>query len=317
VWIKGNRGAFIRCLEVTRTIDVPEAEIEVKVEMYEVSSSVLHNIGLRLPQVVKLGIGQSTSGGSIMWSDWISNATSKSVRAIIADGSFRADMQSQNQYIGTLSSPTLRVQDGQRARIFVGDKTPVFQTTVGTGGFASESVSYVDTGIKLELDAKIVPNNSILLSLTLDATELGAPVTTVSGSSANRITSRNTVTRLTIEDGQTILLGGYLSKSKSLSRDGMPFLGQTDLAFIGGNRTSANIDRELVMFVTPKIVRSKVFPSKRIMTTLGMDAQRSSPVVIKPGSVSGGVSSGGGNSGGPSPFTAPPALGSGGGGRSN
>lgn len=283
LWIRGNRSQFIKAFEMVRAIDVPEAEIEIQLELYEVSSSLLHRIGARVPQLIRAGIGNAMDGGAMNWNTWISQAKSKSMRVMINDGAFQLSAQSRNQYASTLSQPRVRVQDGQRARLFVGDKTPVFSSTVGQGGFVSESVNYVSTGVTLEVEAKIVGPRTIQVAVNIDATELGAPVTTPSGSSANAVTSRTTVTRLTIEDGATEALGGYVRRMKTKLRDGLPIIGATDLSPLGGVRETQETDVELLIFITPKILKVKSSPSRKLLLASQKNSPKyAAPLIITP-----------------------------------
>lgn len=283
VWLKVNRNQFMRAFDLVRSTDVPEAEIEVQLELYEVSASLLHNIGLRLPQLIRAGIGNAVDGGSMNWSTWLQNSRSQSMRMMISDGSFQLNAQSQNLYASTLSQPRIRVQDGQRARLFVGDKTPVFSSTVGQGGFVSESVNYVSTGVTLEVEAKIAGPDTVQVAVNIDATELGPLVTTTSGSSANAVTSRTTVTRLTIRDGNTEALGGYVRRVKTKNRDGMPLIGATELAPLGGLSSTRSNDVELLIFITPKIVKTKSASTRKMMMPLDASSPKfGMPLFISP-----------------------------------
>lgn len=287
VWVRSNRAMFMRVFDLVRTVDVPEAEIEVQLELYEISASLLHRLGARLPQLIRAGIGDAINGGSVNWSTWLNNAKTQSLRVMISDGSFQLNAQSQQLRATTLSQPRIRVQDGQRAKLFVGDKTPVFSSTIGQSGFVSENVNYVSTGVTLEVEAKIVGPEMIQVAVNIDSTELGTLVTTTNGSSANAVTSRNTVTRLTIQDGATEALGGYVRRIRSKDLDGMPGIGATELAALGGTKTSRDSDVELLIFITPKIIKSKTGASNRLL----MAAYANSPRFMSPMVITNNVSS--------------------------
>lgn len=284
VWIRSNRTKFIQAFDMARSVDFPEAEIEVQMDLYEVSASLLHRIGLRVPQLIRWGIGDSSfNAGAMKWSDWLKASKKDAMRIMIGDGAFQANAQSQKLYASTLSQPRIRVQDGQRARLFVGDKTPVFSSTLGQGGFVSESVNYVSTGVTLEVEAKIVGPNMIQVAVNLDSTELGALVTTPSGSSANAVTSRTTVTRMTIGDGTTEMLGGYVRRVKSKENDGVPLFGATAISPIGGVSGTKDNDVELLIFITPRIIKPKSVLSNRLLKVSAKNDPRfSAPLILSP-----------------------------------
>ena len=54
-----------------------------------------------------------------------------------------------------LANPRIRVKSKEKARIHIGDKVPVITTTAGATGFVSESVNYLDVGLKLEVEPQV------------------------------------------------------------------------------------------------------------------------------------------------------------------
>ena len=52
----------------------------------------------------------------------------------------------------TLANPRIRARNKEKAKILIGDKIPVITTTTGSTGFVSDSVNYIDVGLKLDVE---------------------------------------------------------------------------------------------------------------------------------------------------------------------
>jgi len=275
IWLVATKSEFLRAMDMMSSIDVRPGEVLVDVEIYEVQSDILNNIGLRLPQVIKFGLGASGSvvlGGapgvpnnSFKLDNILAQVRSQTVRMIISDPAIQAQFNSGNTFIRILSKPNLRVQDGQKSRIYVGNKIPVFTTTASSTGFVSESVNYVESGLKLEIKASIEPKRNVLLDVNLESTLLTSTVTSLNGTTAPQLGTRTAQVQMTLGNGETAILGGLISSNTSSVRNGLPLLGLTELSPLGGYNSSQSTAIELVVMVTPHIQKDRIFPSRALI----------------------------------------------------
>ena len=153
--------------------------------------------------------------------------------------------------------PSVTVLDNNLARIQVGEQTPlrvIDPGTAGAGGaLPSATVQIQETGIILEATPHVTANENILLELRA---ERSAPQPAASdvGFIFN---TQNATTRVLVEDGETVVIGGLTVTETSEVRTGIPLL--MDLPLIGRlfrvNREQT-IQRDLIILVTPHIVRN-------------------------------------------------------------
>lgn len=157
-----------------------------------------------------------------------------------------------------LSSPQLLVTDSHEAVLKVGTQTPLLTQQLSstlTGTSTVNSVDYHDTGVIL----RVLPraNDGDMVSLDI-AQEVSQVVPTTTATLTPSITLRRIESSVTVQSGQTIMLGGMISDNNSLTRDAIPGLG--DIPLLGelfGNRNDTRLRTELVVLITPHVLRDE------------------------------------------------------------
>lgn len=190
------------------------------------------------------GIGALTPGFSYV----LRNAAGTGVQAAL-------NMLAEDKRVNVLSSPHIMVADNQQAKIQVGDSVPtVGQTAIlNTGNNPiTTSVQYIDTGIILTVTPRI--NAGGLVNIEVQQEVSNASATTTSGLNTPTISKRTAKSLVTVQSGETIVLGGLIQENKTYSTTGIPFLSQIPLigALFGTQGVSAK-KTELVVLITPKI----------------------------------------------------------------
>ena len=87
-----------------------------------------------------------------------------------------------------LANPRIRVKNRDKARILIGDRVPVITTTATANVGVSESVSYLDVGLKLDVEPTVSPDDEVSIKLGLEVSSLAGEVRTSGGSLAWRVT---------------------------------------------------------------------------------------------------------------------------------
>lgn len=153
-----------------------------------------------------------------------------------------------------LQSPTILALDGQQSRLHVGSQEPVSagQFNGGTIGGTTTLTNYRDVGTTLEVVPRINASGIVTLEIanevssTGDSTSLGTP----------RFNTTSLNTTLTVKDGETVVIGGIISETKSVSRTRVPLLGDIPLLGALFGTTTRNTGRtELIILITPRVVR--------------------------------------------------------------
>ena len=162
----------------------------------------------------------------------------------------------------TLANPRIRVRNKEKAKILIGDKIPVITTTSTSTGFVSESVNYLDVGLKLDVEPTVFADDEVAIRIALEVSSLGTAVKTNSGTLAYQIGTRNAQTMLRLRDGETQLLAGLVSREDRSNASRVPGLG--DLPVLGrlfSSQSDTGSRTELVLAITPRILRNIRRPS--------------------------------------------------------
>src|SRR5688572_17894399 len=89
-----------------------------------------------------------------------------------------------------LANPRIRVKNREKAKIHIGDKVPVITTTAGATGFVSESVNYLDVGLKLDVEPEIFLENDVGIKVSLEVSNIVQEIRSATGTLTYRIGTR-------------------------------------------------------------------------------------------------------------------------------
>lgn len=160
-----------------------------------------------------------------------------------------------------LSSPRVIARNGEAAMIQVGQEVPVITSqaaglgTAGTGTGILQTVQYRNTGVILKVKPVIHSVDQIDLDVVQEVSAATATDTGVAASPT--FSSRRLETKLTLQNGSTVMLGGLISEERSDGGSGIP--GLKDVPLIGGlfgKQSTQGRRRELVVLITPYVVGS-------------------------------------------------------------
>ena len=241
--------------------DAGEPEVLLEVEVLEISSSRLTELGIKFPDTLSLTplppLGESALT--------LANASGiDRSRLGLGVAGLLLNLKRQVGDFSTLANPRIHARNREKAKIMIGDKIPIVTTTTGTGGFVSESVSYLDVGLKLEVEPTVYADDEVGIRIALEVSSLGSAVKTASGSLAYQIGTRNASTLLRLRDGETQLLAGLISKDERSSASRVPGLGDVPvLGRLFSNQLDQGTRTELMLAITPRILRNIAKPDAR------------------------------------------------------
>ena len=256
--------------------DLGEPEVMLELEVLEIDRNNLEQIGLQWPSSVAYSLvggvaaaaGATAVGtaGVLTLTQWL-NRSSDLVRLTVSDPFFIASLQGQVGSANLLANPRIRVKNREKASIHIGDRVPVITTTAAvTGGFVSQSVNYIDVGLKLEVEPNVFLEDEVGIKLGLEVSRIVSQVTIPgstagSGTLAYQIGTRKTNTVLRLHDGETQVLAGLISSEERNTRNEVPGLGGFSVIGRLFSNTQSNRTRtELILLITPRIVRNIVRP---------------------------------------------------------
>jgi general secretion pathway protein D len=243
--------------------DLAEPEVMLEVEVLEVASNWLQQLGIRFPDTLAFSlVGAAGVPGQLTLTEW-QNRSSDLVRLSFTDPLFLLSLKQQDGGASVLANPRIRVKNKEKARIHIGDRVPVITTTAAaTGGFVSENVSYLDIGLKLEVEPLIYLEDEVGIKVGLEVSNIVKEIRIVGSNSLNyQIGTRNAVTNLRLRDGETQVLAGLISREDRRSADRVPGLGE--LPIIGRLFSNTNETRnrtEIMLLITPRLARALTRP---------------------------------------------------------
>ncbi|SFD07255.1 general secretion pathway protein D [Massilia yuzhufengensis] len=242
--------------------DVPEPEVMLDVEVLEIKRSRIMDLGIAWPTSVSFAPLAALDGAPLTI-DQLRGLNRGNV-GVISDLTATVNANKTDGDSNTLANPRIRVRNKEKAKVVIGDKIPNISTTIssGVGGFASESVNYVDVGLTLNVEPTIYLNNEVAIRISLEVSTLGESVTTRSGTVAYRIGTRSATTLLQLKDGENQVLAGLISNEDRSSGSKVPGIG--DLPIVGrlfGSTRDQNDRTEIVLSITPRLVRTVQRPA--------------------------------------------------------
>jgi len=153
-----------------------------------------------------------------------------------------------------LASPNIMAKSGEDARIFIGDSIPIILTQKDSSGNTSQTLQILESGIELRITPYVNSDNTIDLDLY---TSVGNFDYSVQVSGYPKTNKREATTKVTLKDGQTLVIGGLAREETSTSTWKVPILG--DLPIIGnlfkGTKESTE-QRNIIIFLTAKIIEN-------------------------------------------------------------
>ena len=245
--------------------DLAEAEVMLEVEVLEVGYNKLQQLGVQLPGSLGIGItGAAGVAGQITGTE-AKNLNSGLFRITVPDPLVTLNARRQDGRTNVLANPRIRVKSKEKAKIHIGDKVPVITTTAGATGFVSESINYLDVGLKLEVEPQVHLEDEVGIKIGLEVSNIASQIRTGSGTIAYQVGTRNASTTLRLKDGETQVLAGLINDEDRRNAVGTP--GVADLPVLGrifSNRDETANKTEVVLLITPRVIRNIERPGIRL-----------------------------------------------------
>ena len=244
--------------------DVAEPEVMLEVEILEVQRSDLEALGVKWPGNIGLSpLAKSTmsedgsiSGAAFTLHD-LTHLNSRSVLANVDAMKLSATVNREN--VSVLANPRIRIKSREKALIRVGERVPSVSSNVTATGVTSQSVNYLDVGLKLEAEPIVYLDDEISIKLSLEVSSiLGTIYDSNNQPYGYRIGARNASTVLRLRDGENQVLAGLISDNDKRSVNAIPGLGELPvLDRLFGNRGSERSKTEIVLSITPRVIRNQ------------------------------------------------------------
>jgi general secretion pathway protein D len=254
--------------------DLSDPEVMLEVEVMEIKRSRLMELGIRWPEQAGLSLAQQTMPATVPTTGTttgigstpatiqtpltvasLSNINKNNINLTL--GSLTANAKKEDSDSNILANPRIRVRNKDKAKILIGDRVPVITTTSTSTGFVSDSVSYVDVGLKLDVEPNIYLDEEVAIKINLEVSNLVREVISKSGTLSYQIGTRNASTVLRLKDGETQVLAGLISDEERSTANKVPGIGELPvLNRLFGSQKDDNQRSEIVLSITPRVIRS-------------------------------------------------------------
>lgn len=257
---------------IVEKLDIVREQVLVEMTILEIGEDALRQLGVdwaTLDEAVTSsvrGFGLTNFGPRV---DFLNNNIEglavgawKDTGAGVQVGAILQALEKQSA-VNILSTPSLLTSNHRKARIVVGENTPyVIQSRI-TEGFDSlnstniKSYEYKDVGITLEITPHVSQGGSVRLQIDSEFTKLIDSVTTSSPDTPTTA-KRSAQTAVTMQSGNTVVIGGLIRDDKTRIENKIPVVGDVPLV---GNLFRWQQDRvqktNLLIFITPHVMTSQ------------------------------------------------------------
>jgi general secretion pathway protein D len=245
------------------------AEVVVDVELLQLNTSKTQDLGVLLTAYEARALlaapggvshlGNTLPEGSFNW-DQLTRLSIQSFGFTLP--SITYSFIKNNTDAELLAKPQLRISEGQKAQLVIGDRVPIPTTTFNTGTTIGGNIvpvtsfQYQDVGIKIEVEPRVHHNKEITLKLTIEVSNLNGFVEVTAGQRQPIIGTRTIASSIRLKDGETNFLAGLFRTDKSNTTNSVPFLG--DIPILGrlfSKKATTDAATDLVLTLTPHIIR--------------------------------------------------------------
>jgi general secretion pathway protein D len=239
--------------------DRAEPEVVLEVEVLEVARTRLTELGIKWPDQVTFGV-LDTTGGALTVADLRRDLGRSATTTVSPSPSVTLTARNTDGLTNLLSNPRIRVRNREKARVLVGDRLPVISAIItpsSTTPITTETVQYLDVGLKLEIEPQVHLDGQVGIRINLEVSTASNRRTTGNGTTVYDIGTRNASTALRLADGETQMLMGLIRDDDRSSAARVPGIGELPVL---GRLFSSNLDdrqkTEIVLSITPRVVRN-------------------------------------------------------------
>lgn len=261
--IRDYPSKFPEILKVLSLLDVPDQQVMIEARIIEASTDFQRSLGVqwgihyRDGSASFLGINSLDTGfGGLTNSAPQSGTFGPGMATGISFGTLTSNINLDLKFsaaagagmIKIVSTPKVAVAYGEKATIKDGKKQP-YQTTSQNG----TQTEFVEAVLSLEVTPTITPSCDVVMDLKITNDSVG----TATGDATPPINKKSAETKLTVRSGETAVIGGTYVNSETETDEGVPYL--MDIPFLGKlfkSRSSTKNNRELLVFITPKLLNS-------------------------------------------------------------
>jgi general secretion pathway protein D len=244
-----------------KDLDVPPRQVLIEAKIYtvDISHSFSSNVQAALQKIAGntphtvLG---SFAGGTTNLSLDALVGKSREVQAVVA-------LMENENHAKQISAPAVIATDSIAASISVGSTVPTLSGEAVTGAQSNgtslfaNSVSNVSTGTTFSITARVTPSGIVTMIVNQQVSAPQPISSSATGIAAQTpsFSTQGVQTQITVQDGDTVAIGGVISESNTVTMSGIPLLHRIPVfGALFGSRSYSSDRSELVIFLTPHVI---------------------------------------------------------------
>lgn len=247
-----------------RKLDITPLQVLIEASIIEVTLTDELSYGLEWFFKTETGIGNKNGVAKLdLGANGISAlAPGFSFGIVDAADTVRAVLNTlaSESKVNVLSSPSLMVLDNHTATINIGDQVPIL-TSQAVSNLTNDArtvnqIEYRDTGVLMTVTPRVNASGLIIMEIKQEVTDVAE--TSSSGIDAPTFQQRSIESTISVNTGNTIVLGGLIRDNRSNSESGIPGLYKAPIIGPLFGQTSDNLRRtELVVLLTPRVISNE------------------------------------------------------------
>ena len=262
LFIKAPESVIQDIEKIIKEIDRPVRQVMIEARIVEASDSFTKNLGARMGFTASgnLTTGDRTSIVNTAGGYSISPTGAGFLNTLLtnAAGTKTLNFELAAQILdGTskeVSSPRVLAASGKKAKISDGEQIPY--STRGSDG--AVTVAFKDAKLSLDVTPTINSDGRLTLAISLTKDSRGTTVSTGTGDAVS-INSKTVDTEVVVDNGGTVVIGGIFVEGGTESESGVPLLRDIPvLGWLFKTKTNTKARRELLVFITPRLVNDQM-----------------------------------------------------------
>lgn len=246
--------------EILEAADREDAEVIYEMELLETSDTDNLTLGPKLSQY-GTALAYVNPGTETIPEGSVTVSGLSKLQALYTIPTAQFDLVKTLTNTEILANPKIRVKNKEKAKVHIGSREPVITVTTTGTDTRSDSIQYVDVGVKLEVEPTVQLDHTVVTKVSLEVSNVTSREKTKNETLALSISTTNASTSLTLKDGERTILGGLMRDDYSNTVNSIPLLGR--LPFIGpllSSHSKTKTKREILLSITPHIVQSLRLP---------------------------------------------------------
>jgi type II secretion system protein D len=261
--LSANPRYFEQVNALIKELDQPQPQVLIQALIAEVTLDSTTDLGMEWTYNGKSGNATYATGTDFGVADALSSFGGFSSAITGSDYTFLLRALQSDGRLHVLSRPQILTADNMPATINVGQRVPLITNSrVTDNGNTINSFEYQTVGVILTVTPRISPDGFVKMDVgTTNSALSSSSVDVTKGVTAPIINERLATTTVSVQSGQSIIIGGLISTSEDSRNKRIPWLGNIPLLGALFRSTSDFRNRqELLIFLTPQVlVKSEEF----------------------------------------------------------